>query len=297
MINLYKYNKTLSLIIFFFSLTSFAFVNLKSDTPIITLICFFLIATVGVSHGSLDHLKGYKVLKFYKIKEKIKFYLAYIFFSLVVILFWLNFPYLILVLFLLIASFHFGKEDSSFDKVKKNKFSNLLFFLKGSTIVLAPLYTHPTETLKIFDVLNVEFSNINSDVVVLLLGFSFLSNFFINEKVMIALIDFFTVFLLNFTFTPLVAFTIYFCFLHSVRHTFSLIIELNKKNFIKGFKDFIVTALPLTLITAILFLISVYFLVNYYVLSEAILKVIFIGLASLTFPHILLEYIIEKNEK
>jgi hypothetical protein len=55
--------------------------------------------------------------------------------------------------------------------------------------------------------------------------------------------------------------------------------------------------LPLTLITAILFLISIYFLVNYYVLSEAILKVIFIGLASLTFPHILLEYIIEKNEK
>ena len=88
----------------------------------------------------------------------------------------------------------------NFDKVKKNKFSNLLFFLKGSIIVLAPLYLHPTETLKIFDVLNVEFSNINSDVVVLLLGFSFLSNFFINEKVMIALIDFFTVILLNFTF-------------------------------------------------------------------------------------------------
>jgi len=27
------------------------------------------------------------------------------------------------------------------------------------------------------------------------------------------------------------------------------------------------------------------------------LKVIFIGLASLTFPHILLEYFLEKNEK
>jgi len=29
----------------------------------------------------------------------------------------------------------------------------------------------------------------------------------------------------------------------------------------------------------------------------AILKIIFIGLASLTFPHILLEYLLEKNEK
>ena len=32
-------------------------------------------------------------------------------------------------------------------------------------------------------------------------------------------------------------------------------------------------------------------------LNDAILKIIFIGLASLTFPHILLEYLIEKNEK
>ena len=56
-------------------------------------------------------------------------------------------------------------------------------------------------------------------------------------------------------------------------------------------------AFPLTLITIILFLIAVFFLNKYYLLDSAILKVIFIGLASLTFPHILLEYLIEKNEK
>ena len=36
---------------------------------------------------------------------------------------------------------------------------------------------------------------------------------------------------------------------------------------------------------------------NFFELNNAIYKVIFIGLASLTFPHILLEYLIEKNEK
>jgi len=46
-----------------------------------------------------------------------------------------------------------------------------------------------------------------------------------------------------------------------------------------------------------LFVIGVYFITNYYVLDSTILKVIFIGLASLTFPHILLEYLLEKNEK
>ena len=49
--------------------------------------------------------------------------------------------------------------------------------------------------------------------------------------------------------------------------------------------------------TATLFLITVYFLKSYYTLDEAISQVIFIGLESLTFPHILLEYLLEKNEK
>jgi Brp/Blh family beta-carotene 15,15'-monooxygenase len=102
---------------------------------------------------------------------------------------------------------------------------------------------------------------------------------------------------LNIIFTPLIAFTIYFCFLHSVRHSATLICELDIKNFSKGFKKFINKALPLTLVTAVFFVVSVYFLTNYYVLDDAILKVIFIGLASLTFPHILLEYFIEKNNK
>ena len=55
--------------------------------------------------------------------------------------------------------------------------------------------------------------------------------------------------------------------------------------------------LPLTLITAVIFILGVFLLTNYYNINDAILKVIFIGLASLTFPHILLEYLLEKNEK
>ena len=103
--------------------------------------------------------------------------------------------------------------------------------------------------------------------------------------------------ILNFTCHPLIAFTIYFCFLHSIRHSFKLANELNKIDFKKGFREFLNKALPLTLVTAILFIVSLIFLTNYYILNEAILKVIFIGLASLTFPHILLEYLIEKDEK
>ena len=60
---------------------------------------------------------------------------------------------------------------------------------------------------------------------------------------------------------------------------------------------FLKKALPLTILTILLYLITLFYLSNSYELDDAILKVIFIGLASLTFPHILLEYLVEKNGK
>jgi hypothetical protein len=74
-------------------------------------------------------------------------------------------------------------------------------------------------------------------------------------------------------------------------------LELNNTNLNLGFKLFIKKALPLTILTVIFCLIALYFLNNSYNFDSSILKIIFIGLASLTFPHILLEYLLEKNEK
>ena len=89
----------------------------------------------------------------------------------------------------------------------------------------------------------------------------------------------------------------YFCFLHSIRHSITLIFELNENDLRSGFKDFVKKATPLTSLTAMFCIIGIYLLSNSYDLDSSILKIIFIGLASLTFPHILLEYFLEKNEK
>ena len=102
---------------------------------------------------------------------------------------------------------------------------------------------------------------------------------------------------MNFYLSPLVAFTIYFCFLHSVRHTISLAYEINKNDFYDGLIVFIKKALPLTILTAIFGIVGLYLLNITYDLDNAIFKIIFIGLASLTFPHILLEYLLEENER
>ena len=303
--NLYKINKEYSLFLFFFNISILFTVSevLESkeiEIPFKNIICFFLISIIGVSHGALDHIKGYKLMEVYKINNKYLFYPVYIFCCLLVIFFWIIFPSVTLILFLLVASYHFGKEDSCVGSIIKKKFINLFYLFKGSVVVVAPLFFHTEETLQIFKILGDNLIMTHENFLVSLLFISFIANFFImqwsnNNGFFLA--DWVTIFTLNIFFSPLVAFTIYFCFLHSVRHSFGLIYEINKKNFKNGLKKFLKRALPLTLVTAILFIFGVYILTNYYVLDDAIMKVIFIGLASLTFPHILLEYLIEKNEK
>ena len=296
MTNYNQINKYHTILLFLLSLF-FLILSLDIQINSIEIICFFLIVTLGVSHGSLDHIKGTKLLKILKIKNKLLFYLIYIFIALVIVCFWLVFPFFTLTIFLIIASYHFGKEDSVFGKIKEFKLTNLFLFLKGSIVIYAPLHFHLYETIQIFEILGVKFSQFNSDLIVTLMSLSLISNFFINKNIFFSLLDSFTIIILNINFEPLFAFTLYFCFLHSIRHSLSLIENMNNKNFKKGLMKFLNKALPLTIVTALGFLIAVFLLNKYYLLDSAILKVVFIGLASLTFPHILLEYLLEKNEK
>jgi Brp/Blh family beta-carotene 15,15'-monooxygenase len=296
MTNYNQINKYHTILLFLLSLFFLIF-KIDLQTKGIALICFFLIATIGVSHGSLDNFKGAKLLKILNIKNKLLFYFIYIFISLVVITSWLIFPLFMLVVFLVVAAYHFGKEDSVFGKINKFKLLNLLLFLKGSLIILAPLYFHHYETIQIFEILGVKLIQYNSSLIIILIYLSLISNFFINKNILLSLLDSFTIIILNINFEPLLAFTIYFCFLHSIRHSLSLIQDINNRNLKKGLISFLKKALPLTTITAFAFLIAVFLVNEYYLLNSSILKVVFIGLASLTFPHILLEYLLEKNEK
>jgi Brp/Blh family beta-carotene 15,15'-monooxygenase len=266
------------------------------------IISLFLILTIGISHGSLDHIKGKKLIKYFGFKSMTIFYLGYLFIGVITILIWLIFPKLLLFLFLIVAAYHFGKEDSEFINQKK-KFE-LIYFLKGSLIITSPLFFHKEETLVIFETLNFYISNnliISKDILFILILLSFVSGIILSlnksfEARSLLLMDYLSILILNYFLNPIIAFTIYFCFLHSIRHSISLIRELNK-NLKKGLPVFIKKAFPLTILTILGYVLSISILNNYNEFNETIYRVIFIGLASLTFPHILLEYLIEKNEQ
>ena len=291
-----------SIIFFNFCILISPFYLILNFEPII--LCLFLILILGISHGALDNIKGKKLLRFFGFKSIISFYFIYIFISIFIIVLWLIFPNAVLLLFLVVAAYHFGKEDTVFIFKKNFLLSEILLFLKGSSVIIAPLLFQRDKTNEVFEILNFNIFDtpfLNDQVLFILLSLSFLSSLYISNKKnnnlkAIMILDFSSLIILNFFLTPILAFTVYFCFLHSIRHSITLIFELDK-SFKLGFKKFVNKAIPLTLVTGIIFLFAIYFLNNFYNLDEAIYKVIFIGLASLTFPHILLEYFLEKNEK
>ena len=305
-----KINLTHSFIFFLFS-NIFSVIIFKFNNFYISpLICLLLILTIGVSHGSLDHVKGKRLFNILNINKISIFYFSYILIAILVIIIWTIIPFISLMIFLLVASYHFGKEDTQFLINENSYFNQLLFFFKGLLIIIAPMFFHFEETVAIFKLLLVdneifystlEFIEVNKILPIAII-LSSLSSIFLflrkfEIKKFIVFFDYFSILVLNYYLTPLVAFTVYFCFLHSIRHSITLIYEIDKNDFKNGLKVFGQKALPLTVLTAIFCLIGLYLLNNNYDFNSSILKIIFIGLASLTFPHILLEYFLEKNEK
>ena len=309
-IQIKKINFKHSFIFFLFcNIVSLPFIK-AYNLSISPLVCLLLILIIGVSHGSLDHIKGRKLLKIFQINNIITFYTSYFLLAVTIIILWVLLPTVVLIAFLIVASFHFGKEDTQFLIDNNSYLNQFLFFLKGSLVILAPLYFNFNETVSIFKLLLIENESFyqsldvieNNNFLIIGIVLSALSSIILFFKKFelrkfTIFFDYFSIIIINMHFSPLIAFTIYFCFLHSIRHSISLITELDQESLKNGLLVFIKKATPLTILTSVFCLVSLYFLNINYNFDSAILKLIFIGLASLTFPHILLEYLIEKNEK
>ena len=143
---IYKYSNTTHSLFFLFLtvvLIGLNYIGISLTYTYVNILCLFLILTIGISHGSLDNWKGNRILKIYKVKDGYLFYLIYTLVALFMIVLWLFIPAFILILFLIVASYHFGKEDSYVyypigEQVDPlffhKKLNNLFLILKGSIV-------------------------------------------------------------------------------------------------------------------------------------------------------------------
>ena len=301
--------------LYFFIMISFFLVianyNNKLTEDIYLYVCFILIATIGISHGALDNQKGRYILitKFPKYWS-LFFYGSYIGCLLFVLLFWINFPLITLCIFFIISSFHFGHEDLEIFLSKKNKFDYFFYFFRGFIIITSSLYFNYEETLAFINILLLNQTTltlgkyfftygyyVNLFFLIFLIFVYFFYNYIDKKEVLIITSEIVFIIIL-FKYLPLiVAFTVYFCFMHSTKHILSLSMELDHKNPLQGIKKFVLKSIPLTLITFVSALIMLIYLQNNFSINDSMLKIIFIGLASLTLPHIMLEYIYGKHKQ
>ena len=102
--------------------------------------------------------------------------------SLLIILIWIIIPRTLLLVFFIVAAYHFGKEDADFLKKEKKTYDVVLYFLKGLAVIVSPLIFHKIETILIFQSLNFNISGIifvENIFLYILLFFSFTASVFL----------------------------------------------------------------------------------------------------------------------
>ena len=110
---IYKINFKHSVVFLIFTIVFSSLVEFLNYN-VSTLFCLFLILSIGISHGSLDNIKGKKLLEIYSFSNILVFYSLYLTTGLIIIGLWFLFPTFSLIIFLVIACYHFGKEDTNF---------------------------------------------------------------------------------------------------------------------------------------------------------------------------------------
>ncbi len=259
------------------------------DLSILNIISFLLIFFIGLPHGSFDGAVA-SLAGFSNRFQFLQFLFYYLTLFFLVIIFWLHFPIVALTIFIIMTIVHFGLCDWTNFKIKKFKYS--VSFTYGMTIIFGIIFFNENQSFLIFQYLTNDRIYLFQKYLLIpyfmtllsIIYFIYLS--FIEKKLRKGMIEILFLLSIFYFFDPLLSFAIYFCFFHTYKHLKHLIknIYLNLKN-----KEFVIySTLIFTLISWIGGLGIVYYLVQNLSLYESMLKVIFIGLAALTLPHMLL---------
>ena len=270
--NIFTFLFVVSTYFLFLIFSSFTEISLESQI----LFASFFILLIGIPHGAIDHILFFKKRSF----SQLKFYSIYLGLILLFLLLWIFFPFWSLLLFLLISAFHFG--ESQFSDIKAQKLLRYSLFPFWGIALLSTLmhynlseiieittFFEDTNDLKIIynDFLILRFFQITNVCTILLL-------FLLAVKRHINLDRFFSeLFLLLilhitfYLFPFLIAFTMYFVILHSLRVMYQEYQFLKSDSDLFDFIDFIKVLAPYSLLsiffTALIILLSYWSFIPY----------------------------------
>lgn len=259
-----------------------------------------LLPFAGIPHGALDYKIAQDMLE-HKMGKlwSVSFLTGYVTLMAAVLLAWQINPSGSLVVFLCITALHFGTGDSlmTLDTPPYIRIADAIG--RGGTVLTFPALFYPEDVDLLFSYLIAESSALSfSRFLGLMAPLSALALMgsiswymiqylryqdIVNLSRMLELIAILGAFSLL---LPLLAFTIYFSFLHSARHLLYLAACFNADDIIPSLRFTFTRSIPVTVATIGLAVMA------YFVLAEAgfdivrLTQVIFIGIASVTYPHV-----------
>ena len=251
-----------------------------------------LVAIVGLPHGFFDYSIAKKL--FSSITSwLLLFTVGYVTISLVYFIAWNYIPLVSLILFLILAIYHFGMEELAHKKYSEMSITDILIL--GSIPVVFPVIFHTNEVFIIFEqIISQELNviEINKGLSLFyffLVIFKFYSNGFVRFLPYLFLIPSYILL------PPLISFILYFCFHHSLKHYIVSIYEEKLVPDIFSMKSFLVTIVIASIIFTA-FVVGMLVKYSIYTIDIIIVKYTFILLACLTLPHLLLNIFYETKK-
>jgi Brp/Blh family beta-carotene 15,15'-monooxygenase len=246
------------------------------------------VVVFGLPHGALDPLVARKTFENRGRYSAIAFYGIYLGVVLAYVLLWLKFPTLGLSGFLLISAYHFGGDWHP-------RGNALTRFAYGATVVTLPAMLHGGEVMRVFALLGtvhgqtiVEVERVLAPIALIAAGIGAVLQCKQSRR---DLVEFSAIALGAIFLEPLVFFTCYFSLLHSPRH----LLETAENLGIGNLQTIAIKSLPVLMATLALGSV-LYLSLPAISVSGRIIMVLFIGLAALTMPHMLLETLAMKKQ-
>jgi Brp/Blh family beta-carotene 15,15'-monooxygenase len=252
-----------------------------------SVIALLFVVLIGLPHGAFDGAIANHLGAGRSLAEAAKFITSYCAAAGLVIVIWVMFPAVTLTLFLIISMIHFGRGDAS---AQSRPVFIMQVLLHGGLPTFGIIYFQQSSVVALFDALTngdsnlaILTSNIMVPVVGLMAGVYSLMAF--RDASLRARFAEFVLLAVVFAFLPpLVSFALYFCIIHTGRHMRRIWHVLASSSSPEGLYK---QAAGFTLASWLFGGVTLLWLETGN-LDAALLQVVFIGLAALTVPHMIL---------